>query len=310
MKKLKIRFIKLFQTYITMANLAIKGHPTRGKEVIEILKMLGGKIRRDRLAGNELFSWYYINGNGYIDYKHYSLFNDTTVFTLEQFEEKFPYKIGDEVKNARINDFIGRITNVRWDGNEKQIIYTVEWDDVTKSTLTYFARGLQPYKEQTMEGVYAYNEINCYHQDFSDKVRIRLGNDYEIKVEDKVTYIVKKQSQYPKTYEECCEIIGYEPDRQTVTGYDAELIENLQTLKLCRDAYWKIAGEQMGLGKPWEPNWENKENCKYGITTINGQIKTISTDVFNYLLIFPTIEMRDAFYENFKELIETCKELL
>ena len=51
-------------------------------------------------------------------------------------------------------------------------------------------------------------------------------------------------------------MLGYEPDRQTVTGYDAELIENLQTLKICRDAYWKIAGEQMGLGKPWEPDWK------------------------------------------------------
>jgi hypothetical protein len=28
------------------------------------------------------------------------------------------------------------------------------------------------------------------------------------------------------------------------------------------------------------------------------------------LLVFPTSEMRDAFYENFKELIEECKELL
>ena len=30
----------------------------------------------------------------------------------------------------------------------------------------------------------------------------------------------------------------------------------------------------------------------------------------NVLLAFPTEEMRDAFYENFKDLIEQCKELL
>lgn len=47
-----------------MAQLAIKGHKTRGKEVIEIFKMLGGKIRRDRLVDNELCYWYYINGDG------------------------------------------------------------------------------------------------------------------------------------------------------------------------------------------------------------------------------------------------------
>ena len=30
----------------------------------------------------------------------------------------------------------------------------------------------------------------------------------------------------------------------------------------------------------------------------------------NAILTFPTEEMRNAFYENFKELIEICKELL
>jgi hypothetical protein len=30
----------------------------------------------------------------------------------------------------------------------------------------------------------------------------------------------------------------------------------------------------------------------------------------NHILIFPTPEMRDAFYENFKKEIEECKELL
>ena len=30
----------------------------------------------------------------------------------------------------------------------------------------------------------------------------------------------------------------------------------------------------------------------------------------NVILTFPTEEMRDAFYENFKDLIEGCKELL
>ena len=31
---------------------------------------------------------------------------------------------------------------------------------------------------------------------------------------------------------------------------------------------------------------------------------------YTFTLAFPTEEMRDAFYENFKELIEECKELL
>ena len=36
-------------------------------------------------------------------------------------------------------------------------------------------------------------------------------------------------------------------------GYSSFMI--LQKLIICRDVYWKIYGEQMGLGKPWEPDF-------------------------------------------------------
>lgn len=68
-----------------MVNLAILGHATRGQEVIEILEMLGGKIRRGRFVGHELSCGYYINADGYIGFKHYSQFNDDAIFTLEEF---------------------------------------------------------------------------------------------------------------------------------------------------------------------------------------------------------------------------------
>jgi hypothetical protein len=165
-------------------------------------------------------------------------------------------------------------------------------------------------EKETIEGVYAYNEINCYHQDFGNKVRIRLGNDFEIKVEDNITYIVKKQPQYPKTYEECCEVLGYSGNYNMIltTDIDCKLFNALYRIKVCRDAYWKIAGEQMGLGKPWEPDWEN-EIC-HTISYDGVNIKCYYyTDVYSKFA-FPTEEMRDAFYENFKDLMNDCKELL
>lgn len=64
----------------------------------------------------------------------------------------------------------------------------------------------------------------------------------------------------------------------------------------------------MGLGKPWEPDWE-LEGC-YVIVNCRGDIDTHKQWHLNTLLAFPTEEMRDAFYENFKELIEECKEFL
>ena len=49
----------------TMTNkLAIKGHPTRGKEVIELLEMMGGIA--DNIQGNVDEQFYYIHEDGYI----------------------------------------------------------------------------------------------------------------------------------------------------------------------------------------------------------------------------------------------------
>jgi hypothetical protein len=87
------------------------------------------------------------------------------------------------------------------------------------------------------------------------------------------------------------------------------LLNNLNKLKICRDAYWKIAGEQMGLDKPWEPDW-NDESQKYCIRMDRNKIVNCSSSFNNRILAFPTEEMRDVFYENFKKEIEECKELL
>mgnify|MGYP006326868001 CR=1 FL=1 len=121
----------------------------------------------------------------------------------------------------------------------------------------------------------------------------------------------KKKKEYPKTYEECCKVLGYD-DRETYyvchTYANERLFESLYRLKVCRDAYWKIAGEEMGLGKPWEPDWEGEG--WYVIVNHRGDIVTDIQWHANAILAFPTAEMRDAFYENFKEEIEQCKELL
>ena len=123
----------------------------------------------------------------------------------------------------------------------------------------------------------------------------------------------KKKKEYPKTYEECLKILGfttvYTPKVEPMFDYDDDIIA-LQKLKNCRNAYWKIAGEEMGLGKSWEPDWNTNDNHFYTIHTFNGKIECSATAHRNAVLIFPTEEMRDAFYENFKEIIESCKELL
>jgi hypothetical protein len=119
---------------------------------------------------------------------------------------------------------------------------------------------------------------------------------------------VKKQPQYPKTYEECCKIIDYHLTGDTIIGYNTPLLRNFQKLLICRDAYWVIAGEELNLGKPWKQDYDDE--C-FIIANNYGNIHTYEYHgTNNFILAFPTEEMRDIFYNNFKDLIETCKELL
>jgi hypothetical protein len=94
-----------------------------------------------------------------------------------------------------------------------------------------------------------------------------------------------------------------------MSGYKAPLLASLQDLLICRDAYWKIAGEEMGLDEPWEPG-EEDEIFIIGYNRISGIYKSKGICTDNFILSFPTVEMRDLFYENFKNLIEDCKEIL
>jgi hypothetical protein len=66
----------------------------------------------------------------------------------------------------------------------------------------------------------------------------------------------------------------------------------------------------MGLGKPWKPDWLDIEQDKYVLFTHNNVICSNRYVLGHNILAFPTEEMRDAFYENFKDWIEQCKELL
>ena len=156
-----------------------------------------------------------------------------------------------------------------------------------------------------------------FNEWLSHKGAFHIPDGYELKDEHgnviNATKIVleKKKKEYPKTFLGCCDVLNIENlIERGVKGYKAELFDNLQKLLICRDAYWKIAGEKMGLGKPWEPDYTNTDKRKFSIWVDFGKIKLGTFTTTQMVLSFPTEEMRDAFYENFKKDIEKCKELL
>ena len=130
-------------------------------------------------------------------------------------------------------------------------------------------------------------------------------------IETQRVFIRKKKKEFPKTYEDCCEVLNTTPQERCqfdFEPYGGELY-NLHRLLICRDAYWKIAGEEMGLGKPWKPDWNTSEP-KYVIACTSNGIEKQWEMTYRKCFAFPTEEMRDAFKDNFDPDIEICKELL
>ena len=314
-------------------NLAIKGHPTRGKEVIELLEMMGGKNNCDSPADN-LGLCYLIDDEfdicahyfGYDDYED----GELTIFTLEEFLEKYPFKVRDFVRIPEYESELC-ILKMKWCLVSEHIEYLVcpnddeEWftadelleyndnpiktRDCKKCGLHFgsvrcFDKDCPHNTPKNKDGVYSISECKTIGQ---GTYAIKIADGYKFdSVDENGNIIVKSiKSTYPKTYEECFN----EHTTQSALSLLANKTDKLYDLLICCDAYWKIAGEQMGLDKPWEPDWMD-EKTKYTIKAYQNHIIKDKVLRSNCILVFPIEEMRDAFYENFKDLIEQCKELL
>jgi hypothetical protein len=285
--------------------LAIIGHPTRGNEVIKLLEMVGGKNCYNLSGLFTDYGYYFIGGphnDGICGVEYIFSNEDICLFTLEEFFEKYPFKVGDKVVYTKFGDncdeYPVTIESMKWTGA------TIEY--TFNDCVTCLAKDLKMWDgepDEVISGIYL---NSC---DYADEVELNLG-DYEIEVRDGKTYAVKKKPKYPKNCSECENVLGIQ---DTIIagclGYEYRLMNNFQRLFMCRNAYWKIAGEQMGLGKPWEPNWTTFEGIP-AIFRFRYNIVCDSVKDQHCLLVFPTTEMRDAFYENFRDLIESCKELL
>ena len=301
--------------------LAIKGHPTRGKEVIKILEMLGGH-NKYHINDTECNLLYTIREGDDVIIGTYPNSGISQVYTLEQFLEKYPFKVGDKVKYKPVTSSgpIFVIEKMKWEDNQIKYIIRNTWCNARNRTVT--AKDLQHYKEELRQER-KYPELRMDLDD-DDKLatEVVIGGDKILPPNGyligKITQVdngmliefVKKQPQYPKTYEECCQITKKvaKTTHELDIAYNPNLIYDFQKLLICRDAYWKIAGEELGLSEPWKPNFG--ENFIYAISAFYGTIQKTMVTGGRGILLFPTEEMRDAFYENFKFLIDKCKELL
>ena len=301
--------------------LAIKGHPTRRNEVIEILEMLGGN--KGILGGGDTNFIYYIKPScNYIQVEciNNCNLNEFVIFTLEQFLEKYPYKVGDKCKyNGHIYFYRQQkfvtISNMCYMNDT--ILYKIDKGVWVK------AENLQPFKEEIKaeDHTEIYTDTSIVDDSKTDITidgeKLIAPNGYTVKTatmdgNNLIVEYIKNKPQYPKTYKECCDVLGIGTMDNDAQGYKADEIIRFQKLLICRDVYWKIAGEEMFLSEPWKPsaNDEGKTHSLYYNRYTDSIDKCEGLFESNAILDFPTKEMRDAFFENFKDLIEKCKEFL
>lgn len=104
--------------------LAIKGHATRGAEVIQLLEMLGGKNKFNCKGCNQ-GSYYYILSD-FISNR--SDAEQYFKFTLETFESQYPYKVGEKVLylNDRRQWVEGIIESMKWNETNNNLYYYIK----------------------------------------------------------------------------------------------------------------------------------------------------------------------------------------
>ena len=227
-------------------------------------------------------------------------------FVYETFKDMYPFIVGEKVKFDDYPDLIGVIIDMEWYYDSGDISYRVNNNDISRWFRVDELIKINDEKTMAKISKSKTGHIFINNNTGEEVLKINIGKDREIKYIDDVLYIIKKLPKYPTTYKDCrATLDNYKSD------YKAPLLNILQNLLVYRDAYWKIAGEEMGLDKPWEPDWSDVKQLKFGIHTVENKIRRITLHVLkNLILVFPTEEMRDAFYVNFYIEIDQCKELL
>lgn len=300
-----------------MSRLGLIGHQFRGEEIIEILESLGG-INKYNLKGMFVQCHYTIDSSNIIIREITDFTKDLELFTLENFIEKYPYKVGDKVIvcgephvvtqrwwNDKSNEMLyctsyGNhwVLNV-WEMKKCEVIKTEESTPKTYEEVKEFLL-CNPVRN-AMNLLDIEKCLNNDGYELPDDVKVNSGGISSI-------HFIKwyENTGYPKTYDECCDIIGIEKKDMNFTlntpcSYNSNMTAFIKLL-ICRDAYWKMKGN-------WKPDWLD-DSTKYVISNFEGNVYKNTSTCCNMVLAFPTKEMMDVFYDCFKGDIELCKDFL
>lgn len=333
-----------------MKKIAIKGDQYRGNEVIKLLQMLGGKnvYAFTGTDANEKFIISDTFDDSRISILHPADCGNYEVFTLDEFYELYPYKVGDIVYNL-VTKKSCVIADMRWVGydelNKGQNVLYRCVDARTADEFTAYSYELRPIErigdskhQPTMNiaeilknapvGTKLYSpmfgEVDLNRIDEEDRHPIVVNvNDYR---SESFTADGKYYADFPNS--ECVLF----PSKENRDWSTFKVKSNFPT-DICNcgaildipslmDKYQYKRNELNALRElllardawwkvdnDWKPDW-SENNYKYVINTCKNTIdKNVAIDN-SHILAFRTPTIRNKFLDTFRELIKQCKELI
>jgi hypothetical protein len=294
--------------------IALQGHPTREKEVIRILESLGGKKLYYSNASDKCLL-FFIDDKEYISCIHHEspLAKECfKIYTLEEFEKEFPFKIGDEVIVLNYSNKKGTILNIVLRG--PIFLYSIKLE--IGNIIYREAKYLKPYKEMKKE-----RNITLT----LDKAQEWYNKGGELKEIALQAFTEQELNPLPRSWEEFCKkypVKDKEAHIDSVSNIiiqkgDATLRYSTRDCNICpskKSAEAHLAMIQLEQLRNcwwngWKPDWNDDEQTKYCI--VRGQeFKINMLYETRRFLSFPTNEMAREFLECFRDLIEKAEDLI
>jgi hypothetical protein len=266
--------------------IAIQGHPTRGEEIIQILESLGGKKFLVLLASDECLV-FFIDDKGYIScfHRRSSVVKECyKIYTLEEFEKEFPFKIGDKVitTTSKHPKIITGITNTQW--GLRYIISQIKFPDCKE--MPHISQ-ISLYKEMKEE-----RNITLT----LDKAKEWYNKGGELREIALQAFTKEELNPLPKTWEEYCKMYPVIPEKHIFLSCCSQRYIALWKLEQLRDCY----------RQGWKP--KSKE-CAFAIKYAERGL-----DIYLYssqeFLSFQSREVAEEFLKNFEPLIKEAEDLI
>ena len=265
---------------------------------------MGGK-NTEKLEGIYK-TFYYIDDKGEISDDHKQNFPPTyKLYTLDEFESEFPFKIGDIVLIKGVNKPY-EIVALEWFINK--LCYKLD------NRLHYAPETLTTYEEMKEE-----RNITLT----LDKAKEWYNKGGELKEIALQAFSEKELNPLPRSWEEFCKNYPVKNGECTIEAEDrisvspwAINVRRLKTwipskksaeahlamiqLEQLRDCWWN----------GWKPNWLEGNVQKYVIQKWRDRISIETTYVTHSFLSFPTYEIAKEFLKYFRDLIEKAGDLI